>query len=301
MSFIKKYFTFNKRERNGILALFFILLFVIISIQLLPFFVKPPENKFSQFEKELADMENSKIEFAQSKDSTNKVILSKDEEEVNNLLQKTSLIDPNTASENDFKNIGLSPKIIRTLLKYRGKGAKFKKKTDLKKIFGMNDAIYNSIEKLIFIEGDTVIKSDNTVANNKPQQKLELNSADSLSFVMLKGIGPSFAHRIIAYRNRLGGFCDIAQLKEVYGMDSTRYNSMLSSITVDSSLISQININSASVQDLKKHPYINHNLANLIVAYRNAHGNYKAVEDVKKLNLVTDDLYRKLAPYLIVN
>src|SRR5437660_80245 len=35
---------------------------------------------------------------------------------------------------------------------------------------------------------------------------IELNTADSAKLTELKGIGPSFARRIVNYRNRLGGF-----------------------------------------------------------------------------------------------
>src|SRR3569833_3197280 len=55
---------------------------------------------------------------------------------------------------------------------------------------------------------------------------IELNSADSAKLTELKGIGPSFARRIINYRNRLGGFINKEQLKEVYGMDDDRYAEM---------------------------------------------------------------------------
>ena len=60
----------------------------------------------------------------------------------------------------------------------------------------------------------------------------------------------------------------------------------------------KININIATFDELKTHPYIKYNLANPIVAYRNEHGAFSKVEDIKKVMAVTDEIYKKIAPYL---
>lgn len=126
---------------------------------------------------------------------------------------------------------------------------------------------------------------------------LELNSADSAQLDKLRGIGPAFATRIIKYRQRLGGYYHVSQLMEVFGMDKERYGILRSQVTLDTNRIRKLNINTMDKDSLKLHPYIRWNLANLIVNYREKHGKYSAVEDLKKLDLLNDSIYAKLAPY----
>jgi competence ComEA-like helix-hairpin-helix protein len=62
--------------------------------------------------------------------------------------------------------------------------------------------------------------------------------------------------------------------------------------------VKKININTATIDELKAHPYIKYNLANPIVAYRNEHGSFSKIEDIKKVMAVTEEIYKKIAPYL---
>ena len=64
--------------------------------------------------------------------------------------------------------------------------------------------------------------------------------------------------------------------------------------------VRKININSATVDELKNHPYIRYNLANPIVAYRNQHGAFSKIEDLKKIMIITDEIYNKISPYLTI-
>jgi len=140
---------------------------------------------------------------------------------------------------------------------------------------------------------------------NKKFQKetiiIELNSADTTDLKKLEGIGSSFAKRIISYRNRLGGFAKKEQLLEVYGMDSTRYSEFSDFVSVNTFLITQININTATFNELKSHPYIGYNIALSLVNMRKSQGKFNAVSDIKKSVLISEKLYEKLLPYITVN
>jgi competence ComEA-like helix-hairpin-helix protein len=63
----------------------------------------------------------------------------------------------------------------------------------------------------------------------------------------------------------------------------------------------KININTASLEELKAHPYIRWQLANALLEYRNQHGPFLTVEDIKKLFLITDEIFKKISPYLITH
>ena len=66
----------------------------------------------------------------------------------------------------------------------------------------------------------------------------------------------------------------------------------------DNPSVKKININTATVDEMKSHPYIKYSLANPIIAYRNEHGAFSKIEDIRKIMVVTDEIYRKIAPYL---
>jgi competence protein ComEA len=87
---------------------------------------------------------------------------------------------------------------------------------------------------------------------------------------------------------------------EVYGLDEEKYKLIKEFITVNADEIVQININKATVDELKSHPYINWKVANSIFFYRKAHGNYSQVDDIKNSDLINEELFIKIAPYITV-
>jgi competence protein ComEA len=137
-------------------------------------------------------------------------------------------------------------------------------------------------------------------ADKEPQKVIEINTADTTEIKSLRGIGSSFAARIIKYRIMMGGFHSKYQLMEVYGLDEEKYKLIKEFITVNADEIVQININKAIVDELKSHPYINWKVANSIFFYRKAHGNYTQVEDIKNSDLINEELFSKIAHYITV-
>ena len=135
---------------------------------------------------------------------------------------------------------------------------------------------------------------------NAKQSIVELNSADSLMLVRVNGIGPVLSSRIIKYRNMLGGFVNVDQLMEVYGMDSTWFQTMKPSIVADSAQVSKISINSITQPDLERHPYFGKNVARAILNYRQQHGAFTSIDELLKLYLVDDELLQKIKPYIVI-
>jgi DNA uptake protein ComE-like DNA-binding protein len=134
---------------------------------------------------------------------------------------------------------------------------------------------------------------------NKQVTVIDINTADSLALLDVKGIGPAFAGRIVKYRNLLGGFVKKEQLMEVYGLDKEKYDGIKNQVKV-SAPHTTINLNNANYKQLSKHPYIKSNLTKAIFALKKKLGTFKTVDDIKQIDLVTDELYNKLAPYLTV-
>ncbi len=97
----------------------------------------------------------------------------------------------------------------------------------------------------------------------------------------------------------MGGFVKKEQLLEVYGIDSVLYNSLSEHVEL-SDEVSQININKVGLSTLKKHPYINYNLARAIINYRKQHGVFGSTNDLMKINLMDSIRLQKLVPYVMV-
>jgi competence protein ComEA len=121
-----------------------------------------------------------------------------------------------------------------------------------------------------------------------------------LELIKVKGIGPYIAMKIIEQRTKLGGFYSKEQLREVYRVDSIRYAEIEPYLTVDPFEVKKLNINTATLDELKVHPYIRYNIANSIISIRQQHGRFSTIEGIKKSHLVTEDIFRKIAPYLTV-
>jgi len=291
-NFIREYFTFNTREKRGLIVLTSIIVLLLLVLLFQEKFISPEApTDLKEFE--------AKIEKATSfeNDSTEEKIIPSTlnrEPETLNLFP----FDPNTITEKEWQLLGLTNKQIKTVFNYKNKGGKFFKKEDLKKIYGLSENDYKKLEPYI-----QIISSPPSPFGGRTEDGglIELNSADSSSLVSLKGIGPSFTNRIIKYRNLLGGFYKKEQLLEVYGFTEEMLNNISNKIEVDNEKINVININSAGMDQLKKHPYIKGNNAKLIVNYRAAHGNYNNVNEIKNIKVINDSIFNRMSFYLTTN
>ena len=127
---------------------------------------------------------------------------------------------------------------------------------------------------------------------------VELNSADTLTLQLLRGIGPTCARRIVRYRERLGGFCRVEQLREVYGMTEDRYRQLLPHVTLLTDSLRTIPVNRASVKELMRHPYVDAYLARDIIRYRDRGHPYRTADDLRLVATMDDSTLARLTPYL---
>lgn len=148
---------------------------------------------------------------------------------------------------------------------------------------------------------NTAEQPPSTIYHKDKQLLFNLNTADSLDLVQLYNIGPTFARRIIRYRTLLGGFVDKSQLWEVRGMDSARYNDIAPYLYTDPADITQIDLNSVTLDQLKRHPYLDYYQAKAIVQLRDATGLYHNIEDILKIPIIDNETYTHIAPYLTCN
>lgn len=298
---LRAYFSFSKKELNGIFLLC-ILIFVITMVPYLyRFYSKEEVYDLETFQLKAAEFKALAVKRSEQhkgyRENTGEAKLKGDYFEFN----------PNGLAEKEWRRLGLSSKQVRVILNYEAKGGRFYRKADLKKIYSISAAQYAALEPYIRItERYSESGSGKPESRERPAKIdlvpiaafIELNSADSAKLESIRGIGPVFASRIIRYRNRLGGFYKKEQLREVYGLDSLKYSRLKDHVEVNTALIQKINLNKVTFEQLKMHPYLHYKQMNAILQYRKQHNSFGSVDDLKKLAIMNEEIIRKIEPYL---
>lgn len=302
----KEFFTFNKKDR---IAAFVFVIAVMGSIFVPPLFSK---NKGALLlkgdsilvlaidtlqQRKLAKKTNDRDQYE------NQTILYEPSQNTRSYTNGELFpFDPNTISLNEWQRLGLNERTSKTILKYVSKGGKFYKPEDLQKIWGIPDGFYQRVKDYIDIkaiaknytsyEGKPFVKED-----RKPSV-IDINAADTSAFIALPGIGSKLSARILAFRDKLGGFYSVEQVGETYGLPDSTFQKIKARMQVGENSVRKLNINTATKDELKIHPYIRWNLANAIVEYRNQHGAFKNLDELKNIALVDEPTFRKISHYL---
>ncbi len=203
--------------------------------------------------------------------------------------------DPNTSTTDELLLLGFNSFQVSNIEKYRRKGGKFYKPEDLLKIFGVDTNFYLAISENIKVEEILSYSIDDTPNINI---QVELNAADSLTLIQLKGIGPVFASRIIKYRNLLGGFHSAEQLLEVYGFPEKTFYELKGNFVVDTLGIKKVRINFAEYLDMIRHPYIEKENVEAVLNYRNKNGPFLSNEQLLTEGLIDSVAYKRVKPYI---
>lgn len=230
---------------------------------------------------------------------------------------KLFTFDPNLATEENFIQLGIPPKVAKTIINYRNKGGKFYKPTDFGKIYTLSEADFKRLLPYIRIsnsndkeyqskQGNYPQKNFNSYQpnNNYPtnytkklNKPVNVNSCTPTDLMTISGLGTGYSERIIKYRDILGGYASVEQLKEVNGMTDSLYEAIKPYMLIDQTQIKTIAVNDATEEDLKKHPYFR-KIAKYVVAYRQEIGGFHQIEDFRQVPLINEEIYRKIVPYL---
>lgn len=295
---LRDLFSFNSTERNGILVLFALLLIVVIAPGIYSYF---SQDKSWKIENAAVGLKAISIEAVKRNDIVKSTNTSPSG--IKSVYPKLTTFDPNTVSEDGWEKLGLKAKQIHTIRNYLNKGGKFRNKEDLKKIYGISEEDYTRLSPFINITNDTKDKElykEQITQKQSAKDKaihLDVNTADSISFLEVRGIGPSFAKRIIKYRELLGGFYSIEQLKEVYGIDSLKYNMIVPQLEVLTPPFRKFNLNNVSMAELRKHPYFDYSTAKAIIDRRILKGPFASPDQLRELLIKPTTLLR-IMPYL---
>jgi len=127
---------------------------------------------------------------------------------------------------------------------------------------------------------------------------IELNASDTTQLMKIPGIGPAFARRITGFGKSLGGFYRLEQLQEVYGMYEELYEQIVPYLRVDPNAIVAIPANTASLDKIKSHPYINFYQAKAIIEMRKKKDRLENINEFRLLEEFTEADLERLAYYL---
>jgi len=301
--FARDYLSFSRRDRIGIL----VLLSLIALIYLLPLFFKKkpgslPFSRTSIMAHTLDSLRNRQEREKKQTPSKAQTVRIGGEEAHGFAKGSLFRFNPNTLDSSGWRRLGLSERVTRTILNYRNKGGKFFRPQDIQKIHGLPDDFYEWVKDSI-----DLVRSGGNVSTTAPRSRTDqsqvsivwVNEADSAEWEALPGIGGKLAARIVNYRNKLGGFYSIEQVGETYGLADSTFQKIKPYLKLSGN-VKKININRADKEILRQHPYIKWNIANAIVEYRKQHGLFEKLEDLKKIGMIDEGVYAKIARYLEV-
>ncbi|MBF9253275.1 helix-hairpin-helix domain-containing protein [Pontibacter sp. 172403-2] len=309
---IRRYFGFSQGEVNGFLWLIGIMVLLTAAPFLLNKLYQPSTADYITADKQTLDSLVAQLEARQPEQRGNRY----DKYKIATVALRP--FNPNELTVEEWQAFGLPKYLAQRILNYRSKVGDFTYKAELGKIYGLPDSVFRRLYPHIQLPEERPSKygkrseyassrsepRPDWSSNRPPREKFilapfNINTADTTQLKQIRGIGSKLSARIVKYRDGLGGFHSMAQLQEVYGLSPEVVDSLRKYTFVpDAYAPPQLSINTATADELKAHPYITSNVARAIVAYREQHGQFKSIEDLQQIKLVTPELYQKLRPYL---
>ena len=293
----KDFFYYTKSERRVILLLLAIAL-LLLGIWAVMEYLRPVEVPVTLSESEEIDSFLANLEEQEKirKSHTPK-------NEISVVLQP---FDPNTADSVLLRQLGLPVYIVRNILKYRAKGGVFRSPESFSRIYGLKEEVYQKLKPYITIaplvsvshvRTDTFRQLKDTIPYIPKYEEgtiVDLNKADTSILKRIPGIGSTLARMIVVYRQRLGGFYDVSQLQEVphVGVELNKW------FVVTPAGLHKIQVNSAYLDKLRSHPYMDFYKAKAIMEYRRKRGKIKGLSQLSMFEEFTEKDLKRLSPYL---
>lgn len=237
---------------------------------------------------------------------------------------ETFAFDPNTADSVTFLRLGLKPWQAHNALRYRAKGGRWRNPDDFKRLYGLSEADFRRLRPYIHIAASAEQreweaqhkkwekdKAERQAAREARQARydslratypqkyaegttIDLNTADTTALKGIPGIGSVYARMICQYRERLGGFINKNQLKEINNLpDGIEKWFTLST----NQPTRKINVNNASFKELVNHPYLNYEQTKEIANYIRLHGPLHSWKELRFSKQFSEKDFVRLAPY----
>lgn len=334
---IRGYLTFNRKERIGVLFLLILITVLFVLPYFFKSAAGDPDPAaFEKMKSGIRKFETHPVDsLARSTENRNYSQAVQTETGVlfaeKQLHPKLFYFDPNLNSASDWQRLGLNEKLSKTILHYIEKGGQFRKPEDLGKIYGMHPSDFQRLMPYVHLpvtdhknetrqfaggrnnvseqhRSDSFSHGMNTSLDKTYNSRIfheakrftivKINTADSSVWSGLPGIGWKLAGRIVRFREKLGGFCNVEQVGETFGLPDSVFKKMKPFLEADAYVVQTINPNIATQDELQSHPYIGWKIAKSIVEYRRQHGNFQSAGDLLQLAMIDSQRFVKLKPYL---
>jgi DNA uptake protein ComE-like DNA-binding protein len=299
----KKYLVYTKRERQAVI----LLLLLTVSMLAIPHLFEPPLVPVSGRLKE----ELIKVDSTDSSLVNETASGSESERFEESGSPKLFAFNPNTAGIQELVSLGISRKAATVMIHYREKGGKFKKAEDLSKIYSIRRDLYERLRPYVRIPAeekpqkqyhrqDTFNYKSHVTKTLRTSRSIDINQAAQSDWESLPGIGAKLATRILTFRQKLGGFIKAEQVRETYGITDSVFDVIRPLLQCSTQSVRQIDLNTITIEELKEHPYFRGKIAYAIIRFREQHGSFKSMDDLKKLQVIDENLRLRIEPYLII-
>ncbi len=296
MDSLRKWFSFSKGERVAIITILALILLLILACLFRPSRKSLSDESLHNLDSLLA-LRQAAIELQHQQQA----------EKPQEVVELHPFpFNPNTLTEEEWLQMGLTDRQVRNIMNYKAKGGKFYSKNDLGKLYTISEEEFAQLEPFIVLpelargkKANTKATSQggvstlrqaqgSTTATTAPIEKkaipiVDLNTVDSTTLVELPQIGPYTAVRIIEFREKLGGFINKEQLRDVKGMDDARFAAIQPYINLAAVEIRKVDVNRADFKTLVHHPYLNYEQVKRIVNQREKRGMIKNWAQLEEL------------------
>jgi DNA uptake protein ComE-like DNA-binding protein len=287
---ISSYFNFSRNQRTAVFFLFGI----IVILQLTYFFVD-----FSSFSK--VSPEKEKWLSLQSQiDSIKKDKL--------NYVPKIYPFNPNFITDYKGYKLGMSVPEIDRLLAFRKENKYVNSAKEFQAVTKVSDSLLNTISPYFkfpdWVNKKKEFKNYKNFPNTAFAKKekiviIDINKATQEELINIYGIGEAISLRILKFKESLGGFVSMEQMKDVWGLSPEvieNLNSHFKVLTLPN--VKKVDINNASIKELSQFPYFNYQLAKQIVTFRSMNGDIKNIDDLTKIKGLSIDKANIIVLYL---
>ena len=291
-----KFFYLQKSDRRTIILLLCVIVAAVVVIKVI--------DDGSTEEAALTQLETDKQDHRQRQQPRSHAYYQTEE-------RKAELFpfDPNSADSTQLLRLGLQPWQVRNIYKFRAAGGVYRQPRDFARLYGLTLKQFRRLEPYIRIKEEDMpaeryfykyepIEERDTMKypiKLQAEERIVLNHADTAQLRKVPGIGPYFARKIVEYRERLGGYYRVQQLLEIEDFPETAVDFF---IIPDDTQLRKLNINRLSLNELKRHPYLNFYQARAIVDYRRLHGTIQSLDQLSLLRDFPREAIERLTPYV---
>ena len=217
--------------------------------------------------------------------------------------------NPNTADSATLIKVGLKSWQVKNLLAYRRAGGRWKDAEDFKRLYGLTEEDYQRLRPYIqipppvrevyFTEHDRA--RQDSLYRLRPEKfteliVLDLNTVDTLTLRKIPGIGVGYSRSIVSYRQRLGGFVSVAQLKDIEGLPERIEEWFSVGENVE---VRTISINKSDFKTLVRHPYLSYEQVKVITTHIRKYGPLRSWKDLQLYPEFTPQDFERLTPYFV--